>query len=180
MATSSPYSIAKIAPSEIVAMLLAISSVVYAVAVPPQGEQFTEFYILTEDDDGELVADNYPQELVAGDPQPLHVGIENNEYEEIDYTVVVQLQQVEGEGNESTVVNRAGVDRWSTTLSHNQSEIEQREFVVDGSTAADFEGGDRRLTFLLYDGVLPTEPTRENSYRNLHLWANVTTDDNTS
>ncbi|MEF8914315.1 DUF1616 domain-containing protein [Natronomonas sp.] len=163
-----------------VAMLLAISSVVYAVAVPPQGEQFTEFYILTEDDDGELVADNYPQELVAGEPQPLHVGIENNEYEEIDYTVVVQLQQVEGEGNESTVVNRAEVDRWSTTLSHNQSEIEQREFVVDDSTAADFEGEDRRLAFLLYDGAPPTQPTRENSYRNLHLWVNVTTADNGS
>jgi uncharacterized membrane protein len=163
-----------------VAMLLAISSVVYAVAVPPQGEQFTEFYILTEDSDGELVADDYPEELVAGEPQPLHVGIENNEYEEIDYTVVVQLQQVEGEGNESTVVNRAEVDRWSTTLSHNQSEIEQREFVVDNSTAADFEGEDRRLAFLLYDGSPPTQPTRENSYRNLHLWVNVTTADNAS
>jgi uncharacterized membrane protein len=157
-----------------VAMLLAISSVVYAVAVPPQGEQFTEFYILTEDSDGELVADNYPAELVAGEPTPLHVGIENNEYEAIDYTVVVQLQQVEGEGNESTVTNRAEIDRWSTTLAHNQTEIEQREFVVDNSTAAEFEGQDRRLAFLLYDGAPPAQPTRENSYRNLHLWVNVT------
>jgi uncharacterized membrane protein len=163
-----------------VAMLLAISSVVYAVAGSPQGEQFTEFYVLTEDNNGELVADDYPQELVAGQPQPLHVGIENNEYEEIDYTVVVQLQVVDGEGNESTVVNRAELDRWSSTLSHNQSETEQREFVVDNSTAADFEGEDRRLAFLLYDGEPPAQPTRENSYRNLHLWVNVTTDDRTS
>jgi uncharacterized membrane protein len=163
-----------------IALLLAISSVVYAVAVPPQGEQLTEFYILTEDDDGELVADNYPQELVGGEPQPLHVGIENNEYKEIDYTVVVQLQAVEGEGNESSVTNRAEINRWSTTISHNQSETEEREFIVDDSTATDFEGEDRRLTLLLYDGEPPTQPTRENSYRNLNLWVNVTTGERAS
>ncbi|QLD87051.1 DUF1616 domain-containing protein [Natronomonas halophila] len=163
-----------------VAMLVAISSVVYAVAVPPQGEQFTEFYVLSEDSDGELVADNYPEELVAGEPASLHVGIENREYETIDYTVVVQLQEVAGEGNASTVTNRAEIDRWSTTLPGNESKISQREFVVDDATAAEFEGADRRLAFLLYNGAPPTQPTRENSYRNLHLWVNVTADESAS
>ncbi|SEI57604.1 Protein of unknown function [Halohasta litchfieldiae] len=51
----------------VVSVLLALGSVSYAVAVPPDGEQFSELYLLTEDDDGELVADNYPSELVAGE-----------------------------------------------------------------------------------------------------------------
>jgi hypothetical protein len=47
------------------AAVLDFSSVVYAIAVPPQGEQFTEFYVLTEDSDGELVAAHSPQNFTV-------------------------------------------------------------------------------------------------------------------
>jgi uncharacterized membrane protein len=158
-----------------VAVLLAVSSVVYAVAVPPQGERFTEFYILGEDADGELVADNYPEELVAGEPASLYVGVGNNEHETVRYTIVVQLQAVEGEGNDSQVTNRAELDRWSTTVAHNETSIEERSFTLDNDTAAEFNGTDRRLSFLLYDETPPGTPTRENAYRDVHLWVNVST-----
>ncbi|TKX52643.1 DUF1616 domain-containing protein, partial [Halorubrum sp. SP3] len=65
----------------VLSVLLAVGSVGYAVAVPPQGEQFTEFYLLSESDDGELVADGYPDELAVGEQSQLVVGIGNNEYE---------------------------------------------------------------------------------------------------
>lgn len=156
-----------------VAILLATSSVVYAVAVPPQGEQFSEFYILTEDDDGEYVAANYPDELVAESFESLHVGVANNEHEPVEYTVVVQLQHVEGEGNESRVTDRVEIDRWSVSLAHNETSIEAYEFALDESIATEFEGEDRRLQFLLYDAEVPDEPTRENAYRDLHLWVDV-------
>lgn len=151
------------------AILLALSSVVYAVAVPPQGERFTEFYILTESDDGELVADGYPETFTPGEPESLHVGIENNEYESIEYTVVVQLQRVEGTGNESAVTERAAVDRWQTTVAHNETWLEERELVV----SEELHGEELRLTFLLYDEGVPASPTRENAYRDLHLWVDV-------
>lgn len=151
------------------AVLLAVSSVVYAVAVPPQGEQFSEFYILTEGDDGELVADGYPEQFVVGDPEPIYVGIGNNEYETIDYTVVVQLQEVRGEGNESEVVARTELDRWSATVAHNETWIEQQNITVSD----EITGDDLRLTFLLYAGEPAAEPTRENAYRDLHLWISV-------
>jgi len=161
-----------------VAILLATTSVVYAVAVPQQGEQFTEFYVLTEDADGELVAANYPQE-------PIQVGVENNEYEEVEYTVVVQLQAVDGRQNDSggtatprnetVVTDRTEIDRYSTSLPHNESAIRQRNLTIDSGTAATFEGSDRRVKFLLYRGPPPGEPTAENAYRDLHLWVTVST-----
>lgn len=127
-----------------IAVLLALPSVVYAVAVPPQGEQFTEFYLLTEDQDGELVADNYPSEMGSETPATLHVGIGNNEHESVDYIVVVQLQEVAGEGNEPRVTARAELDRWSTTLDHNETAIQQWSLRIDNRTASEFEGPDRR------------------------------------
>ena len=179
----------------VVAIVMATSSVVYTVAVPTQGEQFTEFYVLTENESDELVAANYPEELVAGEPQPIHVGVENNEYETVEYTVVVQLQAVEleerqvrltdrtetGEGANRTVTqvvvtNRTEVDRYSTTVAHNESDIQNRTLAVDGETAAAFEGSDRRVKFLLSRNEVPAQPTADNTYRDLHLWVEVRTE----
>jgi Protein of unknown function (DUF1616). len=49
---------------------------------------------LTENPDGELVVDNYPQELTTGEPATLTLGIGNNEHQQTSYTAVVTLQQV--------------------------------------------------------------------------------------
>ena len=170
----------------VVAIVLATSSVVYAVAVPQQGEQFTEFYVLTENETGDLVAADYPEELVAGQPEPIHVGVENNEYETVEYTVVVQLQEVEleegqtptaGQNNTTVttvvVTDRAELDRYSTTVPHNESDIRRHNLSVDAGTASEFEGQDRRVKFLLYRDEVPAQPTADNAYRDLHLWVEV-------
>jgi uncharacterized membrane protein len=149
------------------ALLLALGSVGFAVAVPQDGERFTEFYLLTEQEDGELVADDYPEEFIQGEPQPLIVGIENNEHETVDYTVVVQLERVEGDGEESEVVERDELDRFEATLEHDETLHEEY------SVAPTMAGEDLRLSFLLYDEEVPEEPTRENAYRDLHLWIDV-------
>jgi uncharacterized membrane protein len=153
----------------VASIVLAIASVSYAVAVPPQGEQFTEFYILTEDEDSELVADGYPENFTAGTPESIHVGIGNQEYETVEYSVIIQLQRVETVDNTTYVRERTRVDRFSRTLSHNETHIEQRSLTMPETML----GEDLRLTFLLYDGPLPPESTRESAYRTLHLWVSV-------
>ncbi len=152
-----------------IAVLLAVSSVVYAIAVPPQGEQFSEFYILSEDDDGELVADGYPDEFTVGEQESLFVGIGNNEYETLEYTVIVQLQAVEGDGNESQVRERTEVDRWATTVARNETSIQQQNITLSD----ELTGEELRLQFLLYIDGAPVNPTRDNAYRDLHLWVSV-------
>ena len=151
----------------VLSVLLAVGSVGYAVAVPSQGEQFTEFYVLTEDSDGELVADGYPQELTSGQQAELIVGVENNEYTRINYTVVIQIQQVRQEGNETTVINRSEIDRFETTLSHNETARQSHRL------RPTITGENLRVKYLLYTDEVPETPTQANAYRDLHIWVDV-------
>ncbi|WP_336343294.1 DUF1616 domain-containing protein [Halalkalicoccus ordinarius] len=164
------------------ALLLAMSSVAYAVAVPQEGESFSEFYLLTENAEGELVADDYPTEFVAGESQPLIVGIENQEHETTDYTVIVQLQEVErtaSEGNETnanatnetganvTVRNRERLDTFRTQLEHDETWHHEHQVTPETT------GEDLRLMYLLYVDDVPENPMEDNAYRTVHLWITV-------
>ncbi|MDB9235645.1 DUF1616 domain-containing protein [Halorubrum ezzemoulense] len=150
-----------------ISVLLAIGSVGYAVAVPPQGEQFTEFYLLTENPDGELVADGYPETMTRGETAELTVGIGNNEYQSTTYTVVVQVQEVNTADNSTTVLDRTEIDRFEATVSHNETHHQQHTLRPTQT------GEDLRVQYLLYKGSLPDTPTSENAYRDLHLWIDV-------
>lgn len=152
----------------VVSILLAVSSVAYAVAVPKQGESFTEFYLLTEQDNGTLVADDYPTEFTAGNPRPIVVGIGNQEHQTVDYTVVVELQNVSIHNNSTTVHQVQELRRLQTTVQagdtwHRTLNVTPR-----------MTGTRLRLAFLLYKADVPANPTVSNAYRETHLWVNVT------
>ena len=151
----------------VVSVLLAVGSVGYAVAVPPQGEEFTEFYLLSETPEGELVADDYPETMTQGETAELIVGIGNNEYETTSYTVVVQLQAVETANNSTTVLERTEIDRFDATVAHNETHRERHTLRPTRT------GENLRVQYLLYEGPPPSEPTEENAYRELHLWVDV-------
>lgn len=152
----------------VASILLAAGSVTYAVAVPPQGEQFSELYILTEDD-GELVADGYPTEFVQGEGQEIVLGIGNNEHESANYTVVVVEQDVEIVDNESIVHEQRELQRFDTQLAHNETWHHTHEI------SPTIVGNDTRIVWLLYvDEEVPAEPNRENAEYDVHLWVDVT------
>ncbi|PSP99632.1 hypothetical protein BRC94_06910 [Halobacteriales archaeon QS_5_70_17] len=169
----------------VVSVLLAVSSVGYAVLVPSQGEQFTELYLLTENESGDLVADDYPTEFERGEPRSLYVGVGNHEGESVNYTLVVELQRVDVQyyENGSRVSNATnGTNVTNVTVDPRETE-ELRRF---SPTVADNEtwrmnhtveptlAGERlRLVYLLYKGDPPADPTVDNAYREVHLWVNV-------
>ncbi|WP_273836286.1 DUF1616 domain-containing protein [Halococcus sp. PRR34] len=151
----------------VVSLLLAVSSVGYAVMVPKSGESFSEFYLLTENESGALVADDYPQNFTVGQSQPLTIGIGNHEHEQAEYSVVAELQRVSIRNNSTTVRERQELDRFSRTVPANESANWTHD-VTPSMT------GERlRLVYLLYRGSPPAEPTIENAYRETHLWVNV-------
>ncbi len=149
-------------------MLLALGAVGYAVMFPPQGESFTEFYILSEDEDGELVAADYPSEFTLGESQPVVVGIENHEGESVEYSVVVQLQEVETVDNETRIRENEELDRFSSPTVADGDSWERDHDIQPTMT-----GEDLRVQYLLYRGEPPSEPSEENAYRDLHLWIDV-------
>lgn len=147
----------------IASIILAGSAVSYAFAAPQMSNSFTEFYVLHENPDGERVAGGYPDQLIMGQSASFVVGIENRESATQAYTVVVQLQDLEGE----TVTDRTELTRYETQVG--PGDRAERELTVTPQAA----GQDLRLTYLLYKGTPPEEPTSENAYRRLHTWVTV-------
>lgn len=149
-------------------ILLATAGAGYLFAAPGQGEQFTELYLVTEDDSGAFVADDYPMNFTQGETKSLYVGVENHEQAPVRYTVVAQLQRVEQVDGSLAVRNRSELGRSARIVKANDTWRTQ-ESVTPTMT------GDRlRLTYLLYRGSVPGAPTVDNAYQEVHLWINVT------
>lgn len=157
----------------VLSILLAVSSVGYAVTVPKQGETFTEAYLLTEQDNGTLVADNYPTEFTTGEARPLIVGIGNHEQRDVEYSLVVKLQDVRIQNNSTTVLAEEELQRLQTRVAAGENWHHELN-IFPG-----MEGERLRLAFLLYIDEPPAEPTVENAYRETHLWINVSAPEQT-
>lgn len=148
-------------------LVVALAGVGLAVATTDSGERYTEFYLLSENETGEPVADGYPSNLTVGEPTDLHVGIANEEGETVDYTVVVQLQRVERDGERATVAERFDVDSFTVTLADGET-VERRHTVVPAVAGEEF-----RLSYLLYVGEPPANPSQASASRSVHLWVEV-------
>lgn len=152
----------------VLSLLLAVGSVGFVALDPKQGAPFSEFYVLTADDSGDLTAENYPQNFTLGESRPLVVGIQNNERTTTSYTVVVRLDRVELRNNSTSVVDSEPLSQFEPRLATN--ETWHHRHAVRPSMV-----GDRlRLTYLLYRGDPPDDPTVNNAYRDARLWIGVT------
>lgn len=155
----------------ILSILLASTSLVYAATTPRDDEKYTRFYLLSENSNGELVADNYPNGQKANETGDIVVGIENSEHERLNYSVVVLLQPVNDGSASATISSERELDRFSTVLSHD--EAEQRRIAVPSTD----RNGTYRMVFLLYNGDVPDEPNTDNAYRYTHLIIDTTGSD---
>jgi uncharacterized membrane protein len=129
----------------IISIILAISTTVYIIVKPKQGETFTEFYILGQNG----TASNYPTNLTTGQNGSMIIGVVNHEYTTTDYLLVVK-------------VNNTILKNQTLSLTNGQK-VEIPYNFTAGST------GQKKMEFLLYK-----LPDNETAYRSLHLWMNVT------
>jgi uncharacterized membrane protein len=151
----------------VVSLLVLASTVAYTLVVPREGEQFTEFYLLTENDSGELVASGYPTTLEDGEARPLVVGVSNHEGQPVNYTIVVELQRIESSNGTTTVIKQRQLSRFRMRVGANETQHRQR------TIEPTLTGSRLRLTYLLYRGAPPQDPTVENAYRETHLFVDV-------
>jgi uncharacterized membrane protein len=133
----------------IASILTTATAFAYVVAMPKQGEHFTQFYLLGSD----RLVDNYPTQYQLNQSKPIIVGVVNHEQREANYTLVVTL-------NDS--VNQHTLYSEQLTLADNQTW--EKTILLQ----PDMVGTNMKMDFLLYlDNN--TAPYREN-----YLWVNVT------
>lgn len=127
-------------------------------------ETFTQFSVLGEDG----IEADYPTELEVGEYGTISTLVKNNEYEPVDYELVVGLgeeyEDMEYEGElpsdyNFTFSSNNTYFRTDLSLEHGEAWNQTMNFSID-------ETGRYKLSlFLLRDGEI---------YRNLHLWVEVT------
>ncbi len=154
----------------IFAIGLVILSAALVITLPKPGEKFSEFFVLGE----YRTADSYPRVIIPDISYPMYVGIGNHEFRTINYSVEIYL--VPKPVNETTVTTSQPatllVKTYSVTLSPNETSIIPFDLIAPDDSY-------NRIDFLLFDEAAPSQsikgPNRMNaSYRNLHLWINVT------
>lgn len=138
-----------------------------AVSSPAEDDEFTEFYLLAENESGDLVADHdaFPTEISGG--ETVHVAIENHEGTTRMYTTVVLLQSVTADDDGLQVQEEDELDRFETTVDPGQTEVTPYEIQPTMS------GEEMRVTFLLYVGEAPDDPSIDDAYRAVYLRVSV-------
>lgn len=148
----------------ILALLVLVGTLAVTGAAPPQGDSYTEFYVLSEDENGTLTAQEYPETFVSGEGETLYVGLENNEHETTSYEVVMQAQAIDDNGS---VIIQQQVDRFDTELAHGENTT------VERNVAPTLVGEEIRLQILLYKGSAPDDPSSGTADQTLQIWIDV-------
>lgn len=145
----------------LLALVALVSAVAFAGSAPSGGETYSEFYVLSEGEDGELVAEGHPSTFVAGEGHELAVGIENEEGETVTYDVVVVAQP------NGTTADAEELQRFTVRVDDGE------RVVVDRTVAPTTVANRTRLQFLFYEDGVGGEPTAETADEALHVWADV-------
>ena len=151
-----------------VAVLLAVGTLAFGLTGPIQGESYTGVSLVTESGDGEYVASGFPTNFSAGEARTLTLQVENHYQEPGDYTAVVQLQRVRGNGTDSVEVTRR------ERLQMLESRVAANEtWTRTHQVRPTMRGSNLRLAYYVYRGDVPETPTAENADGRVHLWVDV-------
>ncbi len=129
----------------IISIVTSLFMVVYVIVTPKQGEKFTEFYLLGP----RGKAEGYPTNLTVGKTDSVVVGIVNHEYEKVNYTLRVEINE--------DILNEEQIQ-----IANNQTWEHQVNFTPRHA------GTGLKLQFLLFKDNNFTQ-----SYRDTHLWVGV-------
>lgn len=151
----------------VVTVLLAASGFAYAVFAPPDETEYADFMLLARGGDGEFVSGGYPTNFTRGIGQELVVGVANHRAGPTDYTVVVELQRIRGEGEDLQIVERSELGRYGATVQAGETWYRPHD------VSPDLAGEDLRLVYYLYRGDAPAEPSIDDADDYLQLWIDV-------
>lgn len=146
----------------VIAMLSSVVALIYVIAVPRQGEAFSEFYLLGP---GGKMAD-LPHNLTVGEDASVFVGIVNHNYRTINYTVEVWLVNYTYADNATTVHKLIYMDDFNVTLDHTPVDLEKNwtsQWEMNYTFSAPVSGN-FKLWFLLLEDNVPYAPYKGTQY----------------
>ena len=153
----------------LIASIAAVVTTAYVIVVPKEGEKFTEFFILG---DNQKAAD-YPTTLITGEKNSLYIGIGNHEYRTVNYTVETYFSNMSFDQttNSTSVEAMIPLDRFTVSVPDNQTVV--RPYTFTATTK-----GFNRIDFLLFNETVPNDKVTgmdriNQSYRDLHLWVTI-------
>lgn len=147
----------------VASVLLAAGSVGFAATNLPQQDDFSTVTLLIEDD-GELVADQYPTEFEPGEDQEFVLAIDNHERQTVDYTVVVAEQDAEIRDNETVVHEQRELERFEIQLEHDETRTIEHDIDPTGTD------NEVRIVWLVYLDDVPSDPSVDDASYHVHLW----------
>jgi len=147
----------------VVLLLVSVAGLGFAAFETDNRGQYTEFALLSPQG---YEAGEYPQNLSANDPETFRVEIQNREGEAVRYTGVVLLEELAVDGG--GVVSAVELDRFEVRLGPGQRTVYEHQ------PRPSQTGDQLRLTYLLYRGDPPPNPSQANAYRAVYLNVEVT------
>jgi uncharacterized membrane protein len=146
-------------------ILIAVVTTICVIAVPKEGERFTEFFILGD----QQKAADYPDQITVGEQYPLHIGVGNHEYRPVTYMIRTygMLMEFDNTTNTSRIMSMDPLWQHSLTLAHNETALIPYNLSVEKS-------GYNRIEFLLFKETVPGPAVSGSdlinaSYRDLHI-----------
>ncbi|MEN6342158.1 MAG: DUF1616 domain-containing protein, partial [Methanospirillum sp.] len=112
----------------LVSILAAVGTTAFVIAVPKEGEHFTEFYVLGANGK----AADYPTVFAANSSQWVTLGIGNHEYRDVSYTVETRAlnQTFDPATNTSTIDRETLLGSYRVTVPNNQTDEHRVTFTV--------------------------------------------------
>lgn len=154
----------------VLGLLVAASSIVYAVSAPTQQTGGAELSLMTENESGELVAEDYPETIDRAGDETLHVGVTHRDPDPQDYTLIVQIERVEAADDGGLrVLEREQLHRSEMTLDRGES------WELGHAADPEMSGEELRLSYLLFEGDPPAEEDRtpDDAHRSVSLRVDV-------
>jgi uncharacterized membrane protein len=153
----------------ILVILITVTSTVYVIVSPREGERYTEFFILNENKS----AADYPDHIIPGQNYTLFIGVGNHEYRTMNYSIETWMVGTEfnNRTNSTEVIMMDPLKLLSFTLPHNET-------ITIPFTLSTDKTGYNRVEFLLFNETVPgmevSGSDRINaSYRDLYLRVTV-------
>src|SRR4030042_2241075 len=105
------------------AIVVTAGFIIYMAVTPSKGQKFTEFYILNT----EGKTQDYPEQVIAGHPVDIRIGVVNHEYQPASYTVDIKIDGVEdGKANVGTLAYQ---QKWEEKVSFTPQVVGERQRV---------------------------------------------------